>query len=69
VADLETSGPDLVVVDLHAEGTSEKQAMGYHLEGRAKPLCDVQKPHAKELGFHVLLTDGSREVRFVRTTG
>jgi hypothetical protein len=26
---------DAIVVDMHAEATSEKQAMGYHLDGRA----------------------------------
>ena len=35
---LETAGADLVLVDVHAEATSEKQAMGYHLEGRLQAL-------------------------------
>jgi calcineurin-like phosphoesterase len=26
-------------VDVHAEATSEKQAMGYHLEGRAQAVA------------------------------
>ncbi len=38
VADLEASGADLVLVDMHAEATSEKQAMGYHLAGRAQAV-------------------------------
>jgi calcineurin-like phosphoesterase len=38
VADLEASGADLVLVDVHAEATSEKQAMGYHLEGRVQAV-------------------------------
>jgi calcineurin-like phosphoesterase len=35
---LEIAGADLVLVDVHAEATSEKQAMGYHLEGRLQAL-------------------------------
>ena len=38
VAELETLGADLVVVDAHAEATSEKQALGYHLAGRAQAV-------------------------------
>ncbi len=36
VDEVEAAGADLVLVDVHAEATSEKQAMGYHLEGRAQ---------------------------------
>lgn len=35
VEDLEGIGADLVLVDSHAEATGEKQALGYHLAGRA----------------------------------
>ncbi len=35
VEELEAAGVDLVLVDVHAEATSEKEAMGYHLAGRA----------------------------------
>jgi len=35
---LETTGADLVLVDVHAEATSEKQAMGYHLAGKAQAV-------------------------------
>ncbi len=38
MADLEASGADLILVDVHAEATSEKQAMGYHLAGRAQAV-------------------------------
>jgi 2',3'-cyclic-nucleotide 2'-phosphodiesterase len=38
VANLRTSGADLILVDMHAEATSEKQAMGYHLEGKLQAL-------------------------------
>jgi calcineurin-like phosphoesterase len=39
VDEVETAGADLVLVDVHAEATSEKQAMGYHLEGRAQAVA------------------------------
>jgi calcineurin-like phosphoesterase len=35
---LRAAGADLILVDMHAEATSEKQAMGYHLEGRLQAL-------------------------------
>jgi 2',3'-cyclic-nucleotide 2'-phosphodiesterase len=38
VAELEALGADLVLVDVHAEATSEKQALGYHLAGRAQAV-------------------------------
>jgi metallophosphoesterase (TIGR00282 family) len=38
IADLESSGAVLVLVDVHAEATSEKQAMGYHLAARAQAV-------------------------------
>jgi 2',3'-cyclic-nucleotide 2'-phosphodiesterase len=31
-------GADLILVDAHAEATSEKQALGYHLAGRAQAV-------------------------------
>ncbi len=34
VAELERRGAELIVVDFHAEVTSEKVAMGWHLDGR-----------------------------------
>jgi len=36
LTDLESSGADVILVDVHAEATSEKQAMGRHLAGRAQ---------------------------------
>ena len=36
VGELEEAGADMILVDVHAEATSEKQAMGYHLDGRAQ---------------------------------
>jgi metallophosphoesterase (TIGR00282 family) len=38
VAELESLGADLVLVDVHAEATSEKQALGFHLAGRAQAV-------------------------------
>src|SRR5215204_5197926 len=38
VADLRALGADLILADVHAEATSEKQAMGYHLEGMLQAL-------------------------------
>lgn len=35
---LEESGAKMVLVDFHAEGTSEKRAMGYFLDGRASAV-------------------------------
>ncbi len=32
VDEVQAAGAELVLVDVHAEATSEKQAMGYHLE-------------------------------------
>jgi calcineurin-like phosphoesterase len=36
IDELEAAGADLILVDVHAEATSEKQAMGYHLAGRVQ---------------------------------
>jgi len=38
IAELEGLGADLVLVDAHAEATSEKQALGYHLAGSAQAV-------------------------------
>ena len=38
VEEVEAAGAGLALVDVHAEATSEKQAMGYHLEGRAQAV-------------------------------
>lgn len=38
VVELRSAGADLILIDMHAEATSEKQAMGYHLEGRLQAL-------------------------------
>jgi 2',3'-cyclic-nucleotide 2'-phosphodiesterase len=38
IEELETAGVDLILVDVHAEATSEKQAMGYYLAGRVQAV-------------------------------
>lgn len=38
IEDLKGRGADLVLVDSHAEATGEKQALGYHLAGRAQAV-------------------------------
>lgn len=38
IEELEGRGADLVLVDSHAEATGEKQALGYHLAGRAQAV-------------------------------
>ncbi len=48
LADLENS-TDITVVDFHAEATSEKRAMGWHLDGRAQLLVGTHT--------HVLTAD------------
>jgi len=37
-AALDRVAPDIVLVDLHAEATSEKVAMGWYLDGRVAAL-------------------------------
>ena len=38
VSELEDAGADLILVDIHGEATSEKQAVGYHLAGRVQAV-------------------------------
>jgi metallophosphoesterase (TIGR00282 family) len=52
VAELETLGADLVLVDAHAEATSEKQAVGYHLAGRVQAV----------LGTHTHVPTADRQI-------
>jgi 2',3'-cyclic-nucleotide 2'-phosphodiesterase len=37
ISELEALGADLVLVDAHAEATSEKQALGHHLAAERRP--------------------------------
>ncbi len=61
---LESLAPDVkvIVVDFHAEATSEKQAMGFHLDGRASAVLGTHThvPTADERvlpGGTALITD------------
>ncbi|HEX8666532.1 MAG TPA: TIGR00282 family metallophosphoesterase [Beijerinckiaceae bacterium] len=44
---------DAVLVDMHAEATSEKQAMGYHLDGRASVVVGTHT-HAPTADHRIL---------------
>ena len=44
---------DLVLVDIHAEATSEAQAMGWHLEGRAAAVLGTHR-HVPTLDARIL---------------
>ena len=56
------------LVDMHVEATSEKQAMGYHLEGKLQAWWSEPKnTHAHgqqtyELRFRALLAEGCSEL-------
>ena len=50
---LEEAGADLVLVDVHAEATSEKEAMGYHLAGRAHAVLGTHT-HVPTADWRVL---------------
>ena len=47
------AGADAVVVDMHAEATSEKQAMGYFLDGRASLVVGTHT-HAPTADHRIL---------------
>ena len=67
VAALEAFGTDLILVDVHAEATSEKQAMGYHLAGRAQAVIGTHThvPTADDR----ILPGGMADVSDVGMTG
>ena len=58
---------DHVIVDMHAEATSEKVAMGWHLDGRAT-ACVGTHTHVPTADAHVL-PDGTAYVTDVGMTG
>ena len=58
---------DLVIVDMHAEATSEAQAMGYHLEGRAAAVLGTHT-HVPTLDTKVL-AGGTAYVTDIGMTG
>jgi len=67
VANLRTSGADIILVDMHAEATSEKQAMGYHLEGKLQALVGTHT-HVPTADARVL-SGGTAYVSDVGITG
>jgi metallophosphoesterase (TIGR00282 family) len=67
VSDLEIAGADLVLVDVHAEATSEKQAMGYHLDGRAQAVVGTHT-HVPTADARIL-SGGTAYVTDVGMTG
>ena len=67
VAELEARGADLVLVDSHAEATSEKQALGYYLDGRAHAVLGTHT-HVPTADLSIL-PGGSAYVSDVGMTG
>ena len=67
VAKLEARGADLVLVDSHAEATSEKQALGYYLDGRAHAVLGTHT-HVPTADLSVL-PGGTAYVTDVGMTG
>ncbi len=64
---LQKERADLVLVDMHAEATSEAQAMGYHLEGRAAAVLGTHT-HVGTLDAKVL-SGGTAYVTDIGMTG
>ncbi|MHC4629369.1 MAG: TIGR00282 family metallophosphoesterase, partial [Planctomycetota bacterium] len=58
---------DIVIVDFHAEATSEKIAMGYHLDGRVS-LCFGTHTHVVTADEQVL-TEGTAYITDIGMTG
>ncbi len=67
VDEAEAAGADLVLVDVHAEATSEKQAMGYHLAGRAQAVVGTHT-HVPTADTRIL-SGGTAYVSDVGMTG
>jgi metallophosphoesterase (TIGR00282 family) len=61
------SGADAIVIDLHAEATSEKQAMGYFTDGRATLVVGTHT-HAPTAD-HRILPNGTAFISDVGMTG
>jgi metallophosphoesterase (TIGR00282 family) len=61
------TGADAIVVDMHAEATSEKQAMGYFLDGRASVVVGTHT-HVPTAD-HRILSGGTAFVSDVGMTG
>jgi 2',3'-cyclic-nucleotide 2'-phosphodiesterase len=67
IAELKERGADIVLVDSHAEATSEKQALGYHLDGRAHAVLGTHT-HVPTAD-HAILPGGTAYVTDVGMTG
>lgn len=67
VGDLRERGADLVLVDSHAEATSEKLALGHHLDGRAQAVLGTHT-HVPTADLSVL-PGGTAYVTDVGMTG
>jgi metallophosphoesterase (TIGR00282 family) len=61
------SGADAIIIDIHAEATSEKQAMGYFADGRASLVVGTHT-HA-QTADHRILPGGTAFVSDVGMTG
>ncbi|HVY59865.1 MAG TPA: TIGR00282 family metallophosphoesterase [Xanthobacteraceae bacterium] len=61
------SGADAIVIDMHAEATSEKQSMGYFVDGRASLLVGTHT-HAPTAD-HQILPGGTAFISDVGMTG
>ena len=67
IAEVKERGADLVLVDSHAEATSEKQALGYHLDGEAHAVLGTHT-HVPTAD-HAILPGGTAYVTDVGMTG
>jgi metallophosphoesterase (TIGR00282 family) len=61
------SGADAIVIDMHCEATSEKQAMGYYVDGRASLVVGTHT-HV-QTSDHRILAGGTAFVSDVGMTG
>lgn len=67
VTELQNSGAEIILVDMHAEATSEKQAMGWHLAGRVAAVMGTHT-HVPTADLRVL-PGGTAFVSDVGMTG
>jgi len=67
ITELKERGADLVLVDSHAEATSEKQALGYHLDGKAQAVLGTHT-HVPTAD-HSILPGGTAYVTDVGMSG
>ncbi|HEX5912357.1 MAG TPA: TIGR00282 family metallophosphoesterase, partial [Rubrobacter sp.] len=65
--ELKARGAEIVLVDSHAEATSEKQALGYYLDGRAQAVLGTHT-HVPTAD-HSILPGGTAYVSDVGMTG